>query len=798
MAARPQWICWRPVPAASGKIDKIPTDPRRPPREQTVSPLAPSSWMPCDEALALAAKHGLGVGYVFVEDDPFYFLDLDDCLDESRNPSPLAVGLLSRLPGAAIERSTSGRGLHVFGSCAGLFAHSAKNTANHIELYRSHRFAAIGSAVQGLATGSAATDSTDAIQAIAAEFFPPKEHDAADWTTTAREGYRSPMTDAQIIKAACRSTTARQAFSDQASFADLWTADADALALAYPPTGGGDWDGSSADYALASHLAFWTGCNCERIETLMHKSALARDKWDAPREGSTYLRVSIMNAVGSYFGRVLGEDDGAPTPPPPGVDAALATGDGDEGEAPRVRVGRQLLFPDHQREYFAGCVALPTMGVVFVPGYGIVKQAGFKAIYDGPSFVLSNEAGAKTIRNSYEAFTASEANVTPLAHGIVFEPNGPPTTTRYGEVHVNVWRPIAVERLAGDPSPFVDHVRRMLPVGDDAEIFLSYLAAVVQNQGEKFTWCPVVQGVQGNGKSLIARAVELAIGPRYVHQGTEKQLGANFNAWMFGRVLVVVDDIRITRNRSEAMERIKPVITQGRMSVELKGVDAETRDVCANFWLNTNWRDALPIDANERRFAVFYTAQQSKHDLERDGLTEAYFTRFGAWLEADGYAIVAEYLHTIDIAAKWDPSRAGECRRAPRTSSSVAAVMESLPPEAQHILDAIGEDLAGFRGGWVSSTRVRDLFGARRAHVSPRQAAQYLAALGYVRHPALSEGRSPRRMAEDGGRPVLYIEGAHPATLLSDPGDVADAYRLAQEYDAAPGGNVRAMFASTA
>ncbi|WP_396126770.1 phage NrS-1 polymerase family protein [Acidicapsa ligni] len=69
-------------------------------------------------------------------------------------------------------------------------------------------------------------------------------------------------------------------------------ADAKALALAYPDPARG-YDASAADSAIAQHLAFWTGKNCERIRNIMYQSKLVRDKW----EREDYLPRTILGVV---------------------------------------------------------------------------------------------------------------------------------------------------------------------------------------------------------------------------------------------------------------------------------------------------------------------------------------------------------------------------------------------------------------------------------------------------------------------------------------------------------------------
>lgn len=256
---------------------------------------------------AEANATGRPVGFVFDRADGFAFLDIDNCLiDTPGGPqlSPLATELRQRLAGAAVEISQSGRGLHIIAR-ASIAAHSCKNVALGIELYTNARFAAL--TFTG-ATGEAGADLGAAFNSVAVTYFPPNPlSEVSGWTFEPVAGWEGPADDEALLHKAKASRSAGSAFGDKASVADLWNADADALARAFPGANGGH-DASSADMALAWHLAYWTGKDCERVRSLMLRSGLARPKWDDRPE---YLETTIVKACalnpGVYQG---GKDDG--------------------------------------------------------------------------------------------------------------------------------------------------------------------------------------------------------------------------------------------------------------------------------------------------------------------------------------------------------------------------------------------------------------------------------------------------------------------------------------------------------
>lgn len=119
------------------------------------------------------------------------------------------------------------------------------------------------------------------------------EKSSKPWTREPRPQYAGPEDDADLIAKMLAHVGAAAAFGGKATARQLWEADADALAAAYPDAGGaGDFDESRADLALAATLAFWAGGNCDRVERLMWQSALKRPKWERP----DYLRRTISRA----------------------------------------------------------------------------------------------------------------------------------------------------------------------------------------------------------------------------------------------------------------------------------------------------------------------------------------------------------------------------------------------------------------------------------------------------------------------------------------------------------------------
>lgn len=701
----------------------------------------PAMWLH-DYAQAKALADSMGLGVSLIVRPPMFALDLDDCLTPA-GWSPLAADLCARYPGAYVEVSQGGEGLHIIGTLATPVAHRCKNTGLGIELYTENR--AIALTGTG-ATGSWAT--VHDITATVAEFFSPLARDEGQgWTDTPAPKYNGPADDADLIAKALGSKSAAAAFGGGVTFRDLWEANADVLAKVYPHETN-EWDLSSADGALAMHLAFWTGRNCERMRTLMWRSALARPKW----EREAYIVATVLTAAQrctSYPGWDTADNPlatasavpeaelRAPQSGPVALPAALSV------------VGLQFLGAELQREHFAGCCYVAKDDRIYTPHGEAYKRAAFDVMYGGFVFQMDDQH-KKTTKSAWEAFTQSQCLRHPKAPGVVYRPDMPPRSLVEGRF--NSYAGGAGQRIAGDPQPFLTHCAKLLPNERDRAVLLSYMAAVVQHPGVKFSWAPFIQGVEGNGKSLFIWVLEYCVGDRNTFLPRADEITEKFNSWLFTHQFVGVHDLYIPHERRSLWEAVKPMITEGRQPRRGMASEWEVGQVCANFMINSNHQDAVPRTSNDRRAAPLFTAQQTREDLVRDGMTGAYFPDLYRWLRADGFGIIASYLASYPIPPELNP--ATECTRAPITTSDEASVRASQGPLEQAVEEAIAECHVGFRGGYVSSWALTQLLDKKRLKCSPTRRGEILAALGYDKG-----GRLSAASHIDGGtRPWVYIK----------------------------------------
>lgn len=440
--------------------------------------------------------------------------------------------------------------------------------------------------------------------------------------------------------------------------------------------------------------------------------------------------------------------------------------------APELRTGYQYLSAEQQIEYFRGCVYVRDRHRVFTPDGDQLKPEQFNATYGGYSFQLEADSSGKTTRKAWDAFTESQAVTFPKVASICFRPDLAPgqIITERNRRLVNTYVPAHGERKPGDVSLFLDHVARLLPDENDREIFLSYLAACVQKPGVKFQWAPLIQGAEGNGKTVFYHVLAYSLGDCYAHLPNAAEITNPFNSWLEQKLIIGIEELH-TAGRQEVADTLKPMITNKRVEIHGKGQDQRTGDNCANFIMFSNHKDAVLKSENDRRYCMFYTAQQEPGDLERDGMGGEYFARLYNWLEGSGFAHVAHYLYTRSVSVD-------VMGRAPRTSSTAEAVRSSLGVAEQIIQEAIDLEEWGFRGDLVCTKAAGELLKANGKKLSPQKVASVLVNLGYIKHPALLS--SDGKISVDGIRRRLYVKRGSLTANLTAPLAVADAWKRAQ------------------
>lgn len=776
-----QWLNWKGfINKDSGKTDKIPVDAYGKP----ISGKEPANWKTYEQVKAIAAASNgtIGIGFQFSTLTPFFGIDLDDCINPDGSIQQWALDIIKYIPGYT-EYSPSVTGLHIMG-----YAHYDHVGINQgqIECYTRDRFFTVtGNQVPGTSVDT--PDCTQNYIAFTEQFkaYQVAERDTTELTDKPVPESNPIMDDDTLLEKMYNSESTKASLGTACSNRALIDGDPTVLGQFFPHASK-PFDHSGADQALMNHLAFWTGKDEKRMERLFSRTALGqRDKWKT-REQYRRDTIKKASAITTRTYRQVDElpapvaQEQQPTAGPGQAPVPAPSGEPVPQPAPIQIAGLRHMPSNMQPEHFSGCVYIADSNKIMTPSGMTYGKEQFDILYGGWNFEFDS-IGDKTNKSAWDVFTKSQAWVFGKVDHTSFKPQhkgGTITQDDLGHTYVNTYRKPIIPSTPGDASPFLTHMSKLFPDTGDHDKFMSYIAAVVQYQGTKFMWAPIVQGVQGNGKSLIGECLKRAIGKRYVYSPEAQDITNKFNAWLEGNILIIIEEININlKGKYEMMEVLKPMITADEVEIQQKGVDKRMAGVCANFLMLTNYKDALIKTKGDRRHAVFYCPQQRPEDLIRDGLTIPYFNALWRWLENGGYAIVTNYLQNYPIPAALNPTM--DCKRAPETTSTKEAIAQSLGAAEHAILTAIEEERIGFMGDWVSSTAISRLLKEERIRKPPQYRGEMMRTLGYEYHPALKNGRTSSVNSLDGTRTRLFVKTGSEVTKLSMY-DVLPAYLDAQ------------------
>lgn len=151
------------------------------------------------------------------------------------------------------------------------------------------------------------------------------------------------------------------------------------------------------------------------------------------------------------------------------------------------------------------------------------------------------------------------------------------------------------------------HILNIL--GDEAGcLVVKWMAHNVQYPGRKILWAPIIVGVQGDGKTTISKMLGAAMGAQNVSPVSPEAMFSEFTGWAEGSCVKVLEEIRVHGNsRHNAMNKLKPLITNDQVEVVRKGKDGKQVVNVTNYLALTNHMDALALDEGDRRWGVFKT-----------------------------------------------------------------------------------------------------------------------------------------------------------------------------------------------
>ncbi|WP_156441665.1 primase-helicase family protein [Sphingomonas sp. CCH16-B10] len=307
--------------------------------------------------------------------------------------------------------------------------------------------------------------------------------------------------------------------------------------------------------------------------------------------------------------------------------------------------------------------------------------------------------------------------------GLVFRPGGDPVI----DGRLNLWRGFGVDPALGDWSLMRAHIRDVLAAGDPVcdDYILRWAAWAVQHPDQPAEVALVFRGGMGTGKGTFARAMRQIFGQHGLHVNSPTQVSGRFNAHLRDVCLLFADEAIQPGDRA-ARGVLKAMLTEPTLPIEGKGRDVieapnYTKVVMAS---NEGW--VVPVDDDDRRFAVFDVSKARQRD-------EAYFAALHAELDGGGLAAMLHDLLAMDLEG-WHPRRA-----IPDTTARQEQRAATLDGFDAFFLDLLREGTIpahswpGVDQPRVSTAALRELAAERnrRTDISLNQVSDLLGRLGF-------------------------------------------------------------------
>lgn len=253
-------------------------------------------------------------------------------------------------------------------------------------------------------------------------------------------------------------------------------------------------------------------------------------------------------------------------------------------------------------------------------------QQGFNAMYDREALTKKDVLDGRTSPSSTASALALNLYKIPVVNGRRYEPGRDAIFHSPDGVFANTYPeheiPPLPEKLLPKDKKNIDRVKRhiahLLDDPREQRMFLDWISWVVQNPGKHANYAVLLQGVEGDGKSFFGQLLRAVMGVSNVRMVNAQILESAFTDWAVGQCLTCIEEVRLIKptNKYEIVNRIKPFITNDVIEIHPKGRAPYNARNTTSYLLFTNYKDALPIDDDSRRYLVLFSRWQSKEKLD--------------------------------------------------------------------------------------------------------------------------------------------------------------------------------------
>lgn len=270
-------------------------------------------------------------------------------------------------------------------------------------------------------------------------------------------------------------------------------------------------------------------------------------------------------------------------------------------------------------------------------------------------------------------------------------------------------------------NKFVNHIQYLFPTTSEQDWFFDWVSMSLQHPEERTRVTPIhISTHFGTGRGWLTQFFKTILLRQYVTTCTTAQLSGEVSSsayqdYLNQSLICVVDEIKDKHGEYTLSDKIRDVLTEPYLSINLKYGMLATKKIYTNFIFYSNHIDALIINDRDRRFNVTIHSASPKsqqyyvalyHILEDDNAMSAIFN-----------ALLNRKIDYVRCAA-------------PIQTQGKRILLESTKSDAQCLIENAVEHYEA--QVWVLSTQfITHINEVTQTLISPRQLGATLIKLGY-------------------------------------------------------------------
>ena len=213
-------------------------------------------------------------------------------------------------------------------------------------------------------------------------------------------------------------------------------------------------------------------------------------------------------------------------------------------------------------------------------------------------------------KTAWDVFDSNANNSMFYKRDITFYSEHPDDFSFYQGLKYNAVRnDVIVER-------FMNHIKHVWCKGDERnyKYTLSWFAKIIKNPLGRCGTALVVKGAEGTGKNTITDVIcEILSGYSIPNVSRIESIVGRFNSAIENKKLIVCNEMSSTEmNSINIFDRLKAMITEPTIDIEVKGIDVRTVQNVSNYIFLSNNFNPIKITSGDRRYHVITPSDKYK------------------------------------------------------------------------------------------------------------------------------------------------------------------------------------------